>query len=77
MVAMLLASCAFLLVGEGRAEMAAMPVASAMPSDSVQDRHHHDPLDLKIFVHRHGLLMHAQDGAPQGRANTDLQRVGS
>ena len=77
LTAALLASCAFWLIGEGRAQAASVPEASATSSDDVQDKRDHGPLDLKIFVHRHGPLVRTFDGAPQGGADADAQRVGT
>lgn len=76
-VALLLTSCAFWLIGDSRAEAVSADPASSVAHDSVQDNVDRDPLDLKIFVHRHGLLVHSLDGAPQGRANADVQRIGT
>tara|TARA_R110002049_G_scaffold18510_3_gene70560 strand:- start:709 stop:984 length:276 start_codon:yes stop_codon:yes gene_type:complete len=76
-LALIIVSCAFWFVGEGRAGAISESAESAASHESVQDTSDHVPLDLKIFVHRNGLRVHLQGDPHQGAVDAGPQRVGA
>ncbi|MBA4742428.1 MAG: hypothetical protein H2060_06935 [Azoarcus sp.] len=76
-LALIIVFWAFWFVEEGRAEVISENAESAGSHESVQDTSKHVPLDLKIFVHRNGLLVNSQGDPHQGPVDASPQRVGT